>query len=84
MSSTVNVRNYSLSETVVASVRLSDQVALIVLLLAVFSSLSHAGPMSPTTASILVVTVSFCLYLTFLFVSDKGEGTSFKNVAADR
>lgn len=70
---TVNVRNYSLSETIIASIRLSDQIAFVVLLLVLFSCLSGDGPLSHSTATAVVVLVSLLLFLIFLVTSDDGQ-----------
>lgn len=63
-----------MTETIVASIRLSDQVALVTLLLSLFSCLSHDGPLAPFTASIAVAAVTVCLSIAFLVVSSSTEG----------
>lgn len=73
----MNVRYYSLSEIVIASIRLSDQVALVVLLIVVFSCLSLDGPLSPVVTTALVASISISLYIAFLLVLGEGEGKYF-------
>lgn len=70
----VNTRNYSLRESVVASIRFSEQVSLVVLLVAMFSCLSTGSPLSPVNASIVIVFVSVVMYGLFLVVCSPGEG----------
>lgn len=64
---------YSLSETVVASIRLSDQVALLTLLLSLFSCLSDDGPFSSSVASACVILVTVCLSIAFLILCSDGQ-----------
>ena len=59
-----------------ASFRLSDQVAVVLLLVLLFSCLSSHGPLSPATATVVVAGLSLLLFLAFLLVSSRDEGES--------